>query len=160
MENSHAQTRKELYHIAGDMPDPRGTGLRGAASTMDLTATAMGHPKIFYRNGSEQFVIEADVYKLPNEPAYVHLICPYCRNALRIVQGEKHIEYDPDGFVPLPRGWDWREIRQAFPTGLGGLISIEQFKCVWESEPSLRREYGLSRCGWRCAVENNVAMPS
>lgn len=138
--------REELVHLAGDAPDPlaevhgfehaRGTGI---ASTVNLTKTAKGHPKIRYKD----FLITADVYELAGEPMKIHLICPRCRHALWIRADRKHIDYDVTADVDN-----------------GGRLSVEPFMCTWEldAEPGARRmEFGLSLCKWRVAIDNNVA---
>lgn len=128
--------REELVHLAGDAPDPMGTGLLGQQASVNLTKTALGHPKIRYRD----VVIEADVYALPGEPMHVHILCPKCRNALRIPADRKRIEYDPKGGPPQD----------------GGRISIETFECTWEVSAD-RQQFGVGLCRWRVAVENNIA---
>lgn len=144
---------KELFYVAGDVPDPSGAPLRGRAPSYRLTQTALGHPLIFWRD----MVLEADVYALPGEPMQVHLICPQCRNALIIRQGNKVFSYDPGAPVPTPPGWTASEVKQAMPNGLGGRISVETFACTWEADGGITRDFGLARCGWRVAIENNVA---
>jgi len=147
------QTSKELFHVAGDMPDPAGTGLLGQAPSYRLTRSALGHPMIFWRD----MVLEADVYALLEQPLQVHLICPLCRHALIIRQGNKVVSYEPQAPVPAPPGWTATELRQAMPDGLGGLLSVEAFGCTWEAEGDLRRGFGLARCPWRVVIANNVA---
>ncbi len=146
-----AHPSRELFHLAGDVPDPAGTGLRGRASTLRLDRTAMGHPKIVYKD----FLLEGDVYALPDAPKYLHLICPLCRRALRITQDNKTIDYDPalaPKIVPQLRncgvddGPYW-----------GGALSVERFECTWETDPEIRRQFGLAMCNWRVEIENNVA---
>ena len=147
------QPSKELFYVAGDVPDPTGAPLRGMAPSYRLTQTAIGHPMIFWRD----LVLEADVYALHGQPLQLHLICPQCRNALIIRQGNKVISYDPKAAVPAPPGWTHADVRQALPNGLGGLLSVELFACTWEIDGGLRRSFGLARCGWRVAIDNNVA---
>lgn len=138
--------REELVHLAGDpdtggmtargfeaAPDPWGTGKVGYQQTADLTSNALGHPKIRYRD----LVIEADVYAMPGAPMHVHIICPRCRNALRIPADRKRIEYDPAAGAPTD----------------GGRLSIETFECTWEAGA----ERGSGLCRWRVAVDDNVA---
>lgn len=128
--------REELVHLAGDAPDPSGSGLVGHQASLNLSRTALGHPKIRYRD----LVIEADVYALPGVPMYVHILCPKCRHALKIAEDRKHIEYDP----------------KAGPPQDGGRISIEAFQCTWEMDDQ-RQQFGLSLCGWKVVVDNNIA---
>ena len=139
--------------MAGDMPDPAGTGLLGQAPSYRLTRSALGHPMIFWRD----LVLEADVYALPEQPLQVHIICPCCRHALIIRQGNKAIYYDPKADVPIPPGWTAAEVQMAIPGGLGGLLSVDVFACTWEAEGDLKRDFGFSRCQWRVVIENNVA---
>lgn len=147
------QPSKELFYVAGDVPDPTGATLKGRAPSYRLTQTALGHPMIFWRD----MVLEADVYALPGQPLQVHLICPQCRNALIVRQGNKAIAYEPGESVPTPPNWTAAEVKQAIPMGLGGRISVESFACTWEANGEVSRDFGLARCGWRVAIENNIA---
>jgi hypothetical protein len=154
---------KELFHVAGDAPDPSGrSARRGVAPTYDLTQTAAGHPMLFYRlpNGRE-LVLEADVYQLEDQPIYVHIVCPLCAmcgrsNGLTIRQGLKQVSYEPGEPVPLPPGWSAEQLRQAFPLGLGGRLNTETVECAWEADPELRKDAGFVTCPWRVVIENNV----
>jgi hypothetical protein len=146
-----AHPSKELFHIAGDVPDPTGTGLRGAASTLRLDQTAMGHPKIVYKD----FLLEADIYSLPDAPMYVHLICPLCRHALKASQDNKALEYEPKRVPKI--------VAMLRDCGIddgpywGGTLSVERFECTWESDPEIRRDFGLAVCNWRVEIDNNIA---
>lgn len=158
----HAQTLKEVFHVAGDAPDPRGGDLRGVAAGYDLTRSALGRPMLHYRlpDGTE-LVLEADVYAMPEQPIYVLMLCPRClaggrQNALRIVQGAKAMVYEPAAAVPPFPGWTQEQMAHAFPHGAGGLLSVEAFGCTWEETPELRRDFGMSVCGWRVAIDKNV----
>lgn len=158
----HAATLKECFHVAGDAPDPTGGELRGASAGYDLTKSALGRPMLYYAlpDGTE-LVLEADVYALPNEPTYIHLLCPRClasgrQNALRIVEGHKALSYDPKAIVPPFPGWTQEQMVHAFPRGAGGLLSVEAFSCTWEETPELHRDFGLAVCGWRVAIDKNV----
>lgn len=146
-----AQPSKELFHVAGDVPDPAGTGLRGAASTMRLDRTALGHPKIVYKD----FLLEADIYALPDAPMYAHIICPLCRNALRITQDNKTFTYDPK--VAPKIAAMLRNCGVQDGPYWGGSLSVERFECTWESEPERRRDFGLAVCNWRVEIDNNIA---
>lgn len=145
-----APKKRELFHIAGD-PE------HGYSATMDLTSQAAGHPVIFYKDR----VLVADVYALPDEPMYIHLLCPFStpneKHGLRISQERKLIEYDPAGIVPPPPNWTQQQLLECFPQGLGGLLNVEEFSCTWEAEPELRRQFGMSMCPWKVVIENNVA---
>jgi hypothetical protein len=127
---AHDPKREELYHVAGDAPDPTGTGLSGRMSSMRLTQIALGHPLIRYKDR----VIEADVYEIHGR-LMVHLICPRCLNALKITDDRKKMEYS----VTENR------------------ISIEAFGCTWEMNDDRRMEFGVGLCRWRVGVTNNVA---
>ncbi len=158
----HQPVDKELFHVAGDMPDPSGRRMRGTAPGYDMTQTAIGHPMLFYRlpNGHE-LVLEADVYRLEGQPLYIHLLCPVCMmaghtNALTIRENEKSLYYEPEARVPIPPGWDEIQLRKSFPQGLGGKLSVEQIACTWEVTPELQRQFGLGICPWRVVIENNV----
>ena len=155
-------TTKDIFHVAGDVPDPSGTGMRGVAPGYRFTQTALGHPMLHYRlSTGEEIILEADVYALPEQPMYVHLICPRCLAAgrqvgLKIDQSQKGMSYDPRAAVaPFP-GWTREQMAHALPGGTGGALSIEPFACTWEEAPELRRGFGLGRCGWRVAIDNNV----
>lgn len=157
---------KDVFHVAGDAPDPEGGALRGVAPGYNLTRSAIGHPLMLYRVAGQELILEADVYALPNEPMYIHLICPLCLMngrtvALRIIEGRKQLSYDPRADVPTFPGWSRDQMLHAFPHGLGGLLSVEPFGCTWEEEPNLERGgMGFSCCPWKVAIENNVVRPA
>lgn len=157
---THDSTIKELFTVAGDQPDPGGTGARGISTGFDFTATALGHPMLLYRasNGKE-LVLEADIYMGPTG-LYIHLICPECllagrTNALRIVESQKAMSYEPDLSPPPFPGWTKEQMLMAFPVGSGGMLSIEPFRCTWEEVGDLRRGHGLAQCPWSVAIERN-----
>ena len=92
---------------------------------------------------------------------YVHLICPLCliqgrTNALKITQGEKALSYDPIHRPPPFPGWTAEQMAHSFPHGTGGTLSVERFECTWEAAPDLQRDFGLARCTWKVAIDNNV----
>lgn len=153
-----SQATREIFHVAGDYPDPEGTGKRGLAATYDFTRAALGHPMIAYRD----MVLEADVYQLPGAPMHVHVICPLCLaagnlNMLTIKSDRKAIYYEPKEAVPPFPGWTRVDMETNFPGGAGGLLSVEPFACTWELQPSLQRDFGLARCPWKVAIDRNVA---
>jgi len=160
---THDQTLKETFHVAGDAPDPTGGALRGVSPGYDLTRTALGHPMLLYRvtGTSKEIILEADIYAIPGQPMYVHLICPLClingrTVGLKIDQSHKSLSYDVSSPVPTFPGWTNEQMKQAFPDGLGGRLSVEPFKCTWEETPDLKRLDGLACCRWQVAIDNNV----
>jgi len=157
-------TIKDLFHVAGDAPDPTGGNLRGVAAGYDLTKSAIGHPMLLYRVGSEEMILEADVYELEGLPLHVRIICPIClamgrTSGLTIWANQKGMQYEAAGLVPIFPGWTAAQMRQAFgdrPGGAGGRLSVEPFRCTWEATPELTRRFGLAQCPWNVAIENNV----
>ena len=129
--------REELVWHTGDMADPSGQGPIGAGASMDLTRNASGHPLV--RWGDQ--VLEVDVYMLPGEPVYLHLLCPKCRNMLTISATRKHIEYDKNAGDPKA----------------GGRLNVETFMCTWDGAEGRRMDFGLGLCAWKVAIDNNVA---
>lgn len=120
---------EEVFQICGDAPDPMGSHRIGQEISADLTKTALGHPKIRYRDR----IIEADVYGIDGS-LMIHLICPKCStpdtvHALKISSDQKQISYDPSD----------------------GRLSIEPFSCTWEAPD------GVGLCKWRVAIDDNVA---
>ncbi len=163
----HENVTKEIFHLAGDAPDPTGTGLRGIAPHHDLTRAAIGHPMVLYRINGKELFLEIDVHvDVSVEPhaLYAHVICPLClvggrQVGLRIHSGAKSLHYDRAA-VPRPfPGWSKLQMDEAFRArgGTGGVLSIEPFKCTWEEMPDLRRRDGLATCRWQVAIDNNVA---
>ena len=131
--------REELIYQHGDAPDPMGERGAGFQSTINLAnGAAVGHPKIRYRD----VVIEADVYQAGEDPSTlrVQIICPRCRHGLTIPAALKSIDWDPQGGAPQD----------------GGQISVEKFKCTWETSAE-RQHFGLSLCNWSVAIDKNVA---
>jgi hypothetical protein len=94
-------TAKDLYEIKGDMQ-------QGVSSEVDLTKTALGHPRIRYRDR----ITTADIYGMGDE-LFLHMYCPRCANALRITNKMKTITFT-------------RNDRN------GGDIDIEEFRCTWD----------------------------
>jgi len=148
---------RELVQIAGDAPDPTGTGPSGRATTYQLNRTAVAHPRIWYRDR----VITADVYKHAGEPMMVHLICPRCRHALRITSDRKDISLDLT--VPPPRSL-LADLPPAEREGAiaSGRIDVSAFECPWELPDAGEHEPGLvtggmTLCRWKVGIEHNVA---
>ena len=103
--------KREIFHVAGDAPDPTGGAARGLAPGYDLTATAAGHPLLFYRLPNDhELILEADVYQLPDVAMHIHLICPLCMMAgrtvgLTITQGNKEMQFERQVAPKPPPGW-------------------------------------------------------
>ena len=93
---------EEIYEIKGDVADPGGTGRRGISVGADLTKSAIGHPRIRFRDR----ISEADLYAADGE-LMVHMYCPQCQNANQILGSRKRIEWS------------------------GDRITIEVFTCTW-----------------------------
>lgn len=144
--------------------DPLGRGNVGRSSGVDFRKSAAGHPIVHYDGKHGRGFLVLDVYKLIGAPMYVHLVCPACSNrgheqeaSLRIGEENKKMSYEPDG-VPKFAGFNLDEVvRGMGQPSHGGLISIEPFRCTWEIEPTLRRDFGFSVCEWSVAIDNNIA---
>jgi hypothetical protein len=147
--NAYDPKTEELEHLAGDEPDPgmyqtgkhfdpMGTGAMGHASQVDLSRGALAHPMIRYKD----FVLEVDVYAVPDsDEISVVLLCPRCRNALKVSSLRKRIEFERPS--------------QRYPQGV---LSIEPLRCSWELESDGRRmEFGLGMCNWSVAIDKNIA---
>lgn len=137
---------RDLVQLAGDAPDPTGIGPNGMASTYRLNRSAIANPIVEYHPGRADYaIITCDVYAHPGEPMFLHLICPRCRNPLRIGADRKHIELEI-GAGPNAQG----------------RLSVEPFECTWEAPGAGKHVPGLigggvSLCRWRAAIDNNVA---
>src|SRR5262245_24168709 len=165
----HENCTKELFHVAGNAPDPTGTGLRGVAAHHDLTRAAIGHPMVLYRvpGTSREIFLEIDIHvdvSVTPHALYAHVICPRCliggrQVGLRIHSGAKAMSYDREATPrPFP-GWSKRQMDDALRAhgGAGGVLSIAPFRCTWEEMPDLRRRDGLACCSWEVEITNNVA---
>lgn len=176
------QKKKELFHIAGDTPDqvkamdPHARGPIHTESTMMLTRTAVGHPKVYYKaKDGREFVLTADVYKFPGEPFKVALFCPLCSvevptpdgpkfdiHTLEIKGDRKHVEYSPTSIVTMSLP---DEAGVTKMTDMGGRLDVEKFGCTWEVHtgmPVSRGDAGVimkgvNLCQWRVVIERNVA---
>lgn len=138
---------EEMVFLAGDRPDPLDTLAPGAtverarvpggmSVTTNLAATAKGHPLVRYKD----FVLTLDVYQPDGGVPWIHLICPKCRQPLRIAADRKAFEYDP--------------LRNA---DVGGRIDIEPFRCTGEGLEGRSQQFGLGVCHWQVGIYNNVA---
>ncbi len=148
---------KEVFHVAGNAPDPEGGDLRGVSPGYNFTNAALGHPFLQYvlRDGRE-ILLEADVYD-----DHIHIICPICQSAgrtvgLRIRKDQKAYEYDPLVEPPMFPGWVSDQRKIALPKGAGGTLSVPKFRCTWEAAPDSTRKFGLARCLWQVSIRNNV----
>ncbi len=133
--------REEVFHIAGDVPDPMGQTGHGY-----MTRLKLDKDKTVVQVRYKDFLSDCDLYRLEGAPMRLLLICPRCRNTLTITSDKKQMDYDPG---KLPQ--------------FGGALSVEAFQCTWEldSTPDGRRmEFGLSLCKWRVAIDANVAKPA
>lgn len=149
MANPNEQTKSidprdalEVYHVAGDVPDPL-TGQMGHASTAKLDRmkreVMVNYQGRHIPNGDLGLVMTVDVYEVDGTTSVI-LLCPKCKHALRVTSDNKKVEFDKQCFVEH-----------------GGRLSIERFQCSWETEPEGRRmDFGLSLCKWAGAIEDNV----
>ena len=137
---------RELVQLAGDAADPTGADDRGRSCTYHLNRSAIAHPLVTYRHGTDEFLITCDVYVADGEPMVIHLICPRCRHALSIRADQKDIALE------LGAGPD-----------LQGDLSVAPFMCTWERAdagthvPGMVIGGGMSLCRWRVAIDHNVA---
>lgn len=154
-------SKKELVQIAGD-PVVRQNGIldatgrvRGQAQGVNFVKTAYGRPwvKVPHWTGQDAW-LEVDVYRVPGEPMHIHLICPKCRNSLRITADRKQIRYSKYGVPAIAK-----ELRGINPdVDPGGTLNVERFSCTWEEDGDLRRGIGkLGLCGWTVSIIDNVA---
>lgn len=161
---------KSIFHIAGDAPAPpirrRGDGIAADRDMSD--APLLGQPNVLYRvpmSDDVAVILEVDAYEdlaRPGELAFLHLLCPKCQangrtNALKIAVGNKRISYDPKGKRKPFDGWTKGQMAKLPNGGLGGLLSVEAFRCTWEAEPAQRHAHGLSVCSWHVVIDCNVA---
>lgn len=157
---------KETFHVAGDAEDPTGAAPRGLAPGYRLTQSAAGHPKCLYAIGGREMIVEIDVYRLPGQPMYLHLLCPHClarefaeRNALRVMADQKQMDYDAAAAPPAFPGWSPAQMAAAFPAGVGGLLSVQTpFRCTWEIDARYRERLG-NICDFHVVIDKNVIRP-
>lgn len=166
------EAAKEIFHVAGNVPDPGGTGVHGISPGHTFTNVAIGHPLLIYKTGADEGILEADVYKLPGQPMYIHLVCPKCLargvwHGLKITEGQKQFHFELEAPPTWP-GWSRVNMRSAIardifkvephqiPHHWGGTLSCMPFECSFEAEPEPGREFSFSKCGWRVCIDNNV----
>lgn len=158
------QKRKELFQVLGDAPEPGGKTC-GVAGTYDLTVGCIARTPVYYAGRFGEFVLTIDVYSAPDSPMYLLLICPACSNAdrshgLKISADNKHIDFEPQRIPKLPGMTTEQIIADLGVEGVDeirGGLSVEKFSCTFEAEPDLRRHFGLAKCGFRVAIDNNIA---
>ena len=152
-----APSKKEIFHVSGDQH-------RGVTSGVNLNNSALCKPVVMYRD----LFLTLDVYEMPGVPMYIVVRCPLCQMRdpnsqgmdLTIKADQKAIELDPKKVPKFP-GWNTKELARELGlqsvNDLRGLLSVEPFKCTWEAEPGLKRDFGFSRCTWSVSIRNNIA---
>ncbi len=157
-----AKSKKELFQLSGDKS-------QGITAGSNLTNSALCHPVVLYRGRGMERLLTIDVFALPGEPMYAIVYCPLCQTrdpenkhnrSLTIKEANKKIDVDPKAFPRIP-GFTTeelvRELGLQHRDELLGRISIEPFGCTWEEEPELKRDFGMSCCTWKVAINNNIA---
>ncbi|MDP2607309.1 MAG: hypothetical protein Q8S00_32630 [Deltaproteobacteria bacterium] len=151
---------KEIFQVAGDPPTPDYKPKNGVMPGYNLTNTATAKPVVLWQDR----LLTLDLYTLPNAPAYLHLICPKCHNALKVSQDRKTFSFSANELpkkIAKKTGLQYSEL--AADLGLTsidqlrGVISIhDPIQCTWETEPELRRTHDAI-CNWRVVIEDNIA---
>ena len=132
---------EEIFELEKGVVDPTGhdPNMVGYRSSVLLDKS-----KIPIQVRYKDFLLEVDLYlNGEGNPDKVLLLCPQCRNQLQITSERKAISFEPNALKEF-----------------GGRLNIEPFKCTWEKDSSKdgrRMEFGLGLCGWRVAIDNNVA---
>lgn len=162
----------ELFEIAGDAPDPVGLSRgRGAVASTNLHKSAISKPVVLYRDR----LLTVDVYRGPvGEPDYLLLFCPLCIDrytrwgrkevpSLRIRADNKawqceikelptrvlkELHMKPEELVTYLKLQTIDDIR--------GKLSCQEFRCTWEPEPGLKKQYGFGQCSWHVAIDENI----
>ncbi len=142
-----------MVQIAGDAPDPNGSGMMGLASTTRLDGTKR-EVLVTYKGRAGELLLTVDV--IPGDVLEVLFICPRCTKAGRITGDRKHIEFDPTATRPfkLPNGQ---------PAMTGGELSIEAFMCTQElpeaqyEQHTKTNRHGLSLCKQTLVIDRNIA---
>jgi hypothetical protein len=158
-----ATGKRELVHVAGDVPAPDGSGDLGVATTWHLNRSAIGHPLVIYKSS----ILTVDVYSAgEDEPMRVNLICPRCHHSLTIGQDRKRMEFDRVIHAPNPTREDEARIAAQMTTPTTrpnkadlqafGKLSVEAFECTWEMSAH-RAEFGTSLCRWKVVIDENIA---
>jgi hypothetical protein len=153
---------KEIFQVSGDQP---GQG----ASGMNLNQNALCNPVVLYRSRTQgDLFLTLDVFEMPGAPMYIVTRCPVCqaRNPdskgmdLTIKADQKAIDLNPRALPDFSRfGYSIHDITIALAVhrdDIRGRLSIEPFKCTWEAEPELQRDFGFSRCEWHVSIKNNI----
>lgn len=134
---SYNPNKEEIYTIKEDVSMPgvhKGQTVSGVSSSLNFTKTALGHPKVRYKDR----IMEMDVYRSGEGGYLIHSYCPSCQNAVSIKSENKKIDYDP----------------------ITNNLNIEAFECPWEKSDELlgsSRKFGFSLCRLKIAIDNNIA---
>lgn len=117
----------DLYTIKGDIASDGLPGKSGAWSSMNLTRSALAHPKIMYGDK----LLTGDLYQVSDE-YMLNLYCPRCEHSIRIELKRKKMEWNEE-------------------TGL----MVEPFGCPWEFDErnGERMQFGINLCRWRVGIE-------
>lgn len=126
-------SRHEITYTAGlrgqpPAVDPVTGRVGGVGPTVNLSRTAIAHPLVRF---GEQ-LLEFDLHLDDKGQAYLHGICPKCRQMLTFRRANKPFLHRPD---VLPE--------------LGGELSVEEFTCTFDIEPG-------QKCGFRAAIDKNI----
>lgn len=156
------ESEKQLIPIAGDAPDGA-SGFKGFSSTFQF-GNVIAKPNLFYQTSHIPLILEADIHgsaEAPEVADFILLFCPLClaggrKNTLRISKGNKRFFFSPqETREPFP-GWTPEQMLGLPGGGVGGLLSVEKFRCTWEEDPSIRRGAGFAGCSWHVQIERNV----
>lgn len=132
---------EEIFELERGVADPTGAdpNMVGYRSSVLLDKS-----KIPIQVRHKEFLLEVDLYMDgEGKPDKILLLCPRCRNQLSIPAARKAIDFDPHALKEF-----------------GGQLSVEPFQCTWEADSSKhgrRMKFGLGLCGWRVAIDKNVA---
>jgi hypothetical protein len=132
---------EQLVTIREDLPGAgtRGQRVRGHASQVNLTYTAIAHPLVRFQEGRGpgpfDKLMEMDLHRAPDGTLSLHLYCPRCANHSVINGKNKHIEWD------------------------GETLSVEPFECMWELENTRQMSViapGVNLCRLRMGIDRNI----
>jgi len=157
--HAHLDTgKKDVVRLAGDVPDPIGSGTRGYQSSTFLNRDKREVLVVF-----GDLVMTVDIYQVPGEPLVAYLYCPRCHKHLTVRADQKAIDYDPGADNPMrgaisALGKLPPELVAALEKGR---LSIAPFECTWEvgddkyAKGSVHT--GAALCRLRLAIEDNRA---